>query len=51
MLRDQDVHGLGAWVEADRQSLLRRFAHGIHADVAAVRAAITMPWSTGPVEG
>src|SRR5690606_32946938 len=24
---------------------------GIHADVAAVRAAIALPWSNGPVEG
>lgn len=51
MLKEQDVSALGPWVEAARQSLLRRFAHGIHADVAAVRAAITLPWSNGPVEG
>jgi len=51
MLREQDVHALGAWVEDARSSLLRRFAHGIHADVAAVRAAIALPWSNGQVEG
>lgn len=32
-------------------SELRRFAFGIKRDAAAVRAAITLPWSNGPVEG
>ena len=30
---------------------LRRFAHGLHDDYAAVKAGVTMPWSNGPVEG
>ncbi len=30
---------------------LRRFAEGIRRDEAAVRAAVTGPWSNGPVEG
>ena len=30
---------------------LRRFAKGLSADYDAVRAAVTLPWSTGPVEG
>src|SRR5690606_36541731 len=51
MLSERDPQALGPWLEAARQSLLRSFAHGIHADVAAVRAAIALPWSNGPVEG
>jgi transposase len=51
MLKERDSSALGPWVEAARRSLLRRFAAGIHADVAAVRAAITLSWSNGPVEG
>jgi transposase len=30
---------------------LRRFARGLRADEAAVRASLRLPWSTGPVEG
>jgi transposase len=30
---------------------LRRFASGLHADYEAVKAGVTLPWSTGPVEG
>jgi transposase len=30
---------------------LRGFATGIINDVAAVRAALSQPWSNGPVEG
>lgn len=51
MLQESDVNVLGAWVEAASKSPLRRFAAGIHADVAAVRAAIELPWSNGPTEG
>jgi transposase len=29
----------------------RRFAKGLRADLAAVQAAVTLPWSQGPVEG
>lgn len=27
------------------------FANGLKRDLAAVRAALSLPWSTGPVEG
>jgi transposase len=30
---------------------LRRFASGLYEDYAAVKAGITLPWSTSPVEG
>jgi transposase len=29
----------------------RRFARGLRADYAAVQAAVTLPWSQGPIEG
>jgi transposase len=29
----------------------RRFARGLRADYAAVHAAVTLPWSQGPIEG
>jgi transposase len=28
-----------------------RFARGPRADIAAVRAGVTLPWSQGPIEG
>ena len=30
---------------------VRRFALGLYEDYAAVKAGVTLPWSTGPVEG
>ena len=39
------------WLAAARGSPLASFAHGIARDLAAVRAAITEPWGTSPVEG
>jgi transposase len=30
---------------------LQRFADGLHADYEAVKAGVTLRWSTGPVEG
>jgi transposase len=30
---------------------LRRFATGLQADYAAVKASMRLPWSNGPVEG
>ena len=29
----------------------RRFARGLQANIAAVQAAVTLPWSQGPIEG
>jgi transposase len=29
----------------------RRFAKGLRADYAAVKAGVTLPWSQGPIEG
>ena len=30
---------------------LRRFARGLCADYEAAKASLTLPWSTGPIEG
>jgi transposase len=30
---------------------MRRFATGLAEDYAAVKAGVTLPWSSGPVEG
>ena len=51
MVRDHHDTGFEAWLEAARASELRSFAEGIDRDVTAVRAALTEPWSTSPVEG
>jgi transposase len=51
MLRKRDVSAWPTWHKAAGRSLLRRFAAELTRDEAAVRAAITLPWSTGPVEG
>jgi transposase len=39
-----------AWVANARASLVSSFATGVLKDIAAVRAAITEPWSNGQVE-
>ena len=31
--------------------VFQRFAQGLRDDYAAVKAGMTLPWSTGPVEG
>lgn len=50
------LHGdrLDTWlqaVEADDQPDLHSFARGIRRDYKAVRNGLTLPWSSGPVEG
>ena len=54
--RVRQRHGvqLDPWLERAAQSTLgvfRRFAQGLRDDYAAVKAGMTLPWSTGPVEG
>jgi transposase len=51
MVRNKADTGLAMWVEAARQSLVASFANGVAKDEAAVRAAITLPWSNGQTEG
>jgi transposase len=51
MIREHAVDALDPWIAAARQSALRGFADSIERDRAAVKAALTLPWSSGPVEG
>jgi transposase len=51
MIRRKAVAGLSPWIERARTSLVASFASGVAKDEAAVRAAITLPWSNGQTEG
>ena len=51
MIRRRAVAGLTPWMERARASLVASFASGVTKDEAAVRAAITLPWSNGQTEG
>lgn len=51
MVREQQAGELDGWLAAAKGSALAGFADGIRRDLDAVRAALTLPWSTGPVEG
>jgi transposase len=51
IFHDQDAAALEPWLEAASAGPLARFARGLKSDLAAVRAAITEPWSNGPTEG
>jgi transposase len=42
---------LTPWIERARVSLVASFGNGVAKDEAAVRAAITLPWSNGQTEG
>ena len=51
MLVGRNIEALDPWLAEAAASSLASFARGVSRDVAAVRAALTLPWSTGPVEG
>jgi transposase len=54
MVRERLVEQLDLWLERAKTSSLaafKRFAKSLQTDYAAVKAALTEPWSTGPVEG
>lgn len=51
MVRKRAEAELDPWITEARASLLASFATGIGNDRAAVRAAITEPWSSGQTEG
>ena len=54
MVREREAVGLDNWLEraeASGPAALRSFAGGIRRDYAAVKAALTLPFSNGPVEG
>jgi transposase len=54
MIRQQQADELDAWLQACWTSPsveLRNCAEWLRRDYAAVKAALRLPWSTGPVEG
>ena len=54
LIRKQSSGTLQGWLtqaEASPCPEIRHFAEGIRRDESAVNAAITLPWSNGPVEG
>ena len=51
MIRTKAATELDDWIEQARVSLIAPLARGIAKDVAAIRAAITEPWSNGQTEG
>jgi transposase len=54
LVRHRQPAQLDPWLQRATTSALqamRRFAKGLYADYDAVKAGVTLPWSTGPVEG
>jgi transposase len=54
LVRQRQPARLVPWLTRAAMSTLppfRRFAKGLRADMAAVQAAATLPWSQGPIEG
>ena len=54
LVRQRQPTHLEPWLARAATSTLpsfRRFARGLRADYAAVQAAVTLPWSQGPIEG
>jgi len=51
MMRERDAAAWLPWRKAVRTSPLHHFAVQLQRDEAAVRAALTLPWSNGQVEG
>lgn len=51
MVRQKAEASLDRWIADGATSLIVSFTNGVARDVAAVRAAITQPWSNGQVEG
>jgi transposase len=54
LVRQRQPAPLDPWLARAATSALtpfRRFAKGLRADYAAVKAGVTLPWSQGPIEG
>jgi transposase len=54
LVRQRQPTQLDPWLKRATTSMseaLRRFAKGLYEDHDAVKAGVTLPWSTGPVEG
>ena len=51
MVRKRSLDELDPWLARARSSLIASFAAGVTKDLAAVAAAISLPWSNGQTEG
>ena len=54
LVRQRQPAQLATWLERAAASCLqsfKSFAKGLREDYEAVKAGVTLPWSTGPVEG
>ena len=51
MVRSRAIAAMTPWLERAADSLVASFGDGVKRDEAAVRAAITSPWSNGQTEG
>ena len=54
LVRQRQPEALDPWLQRATTSTLealQRFAKGLYEDYEAVKAGVTLPWSTGPVEG
>ena len=51
MIQTRDSGALVEWLEETLASPLASLARGLVRDIDAARAALMLPWSTGPVEG
>ena len=54
MVRERTGAQLDSWlnkVETSQLPAFHMFVTGVHKDQEAVLAGLTLPWSTGPVEG
>ena len=55
MVKERKASALEDWIARARVSEgladLSRFAEGLESDLAAVKAALSLPWSNGQVEG
>ncbi len=54
LVRQRQPNALDPWLQRATTSTLealQRFAKGLYEDYEAVKAGVTLPWSTGPVEG
>lgn len=51
LVRSRDLAAWPQWLERAKHTALRSFASSLLRDQHAVEAALTLPWSNGPVEG
>ena len=54
LVRQRQPESLDPWLQRASTSTveaIQRFATGLYEDYEAVKAGVTLPWSTGPVEG